>query len=43
MLGVLRLEVSIYNIYIANQFQTIFSQDEKEGWESTVKSVSKKR
>ncbi len=30
ILRVLRLEVSVYNVYIANQFQTTFAQGEVE-------------
>jgi hypothetical protein len=36
-LGVLRLEVSVYNVYITNQFQTTFTW----GGGGRVKSVSK--
>ncbi len=35
ILGVLRLDVSVYNVYISNQFQTTFAQGGK------VKSVSR--
>ncbi len=30
ILRVLRLEVSVYNVYITNQFQTTFAQGEGE-------------
>jgi hypothetical protein len=36
ILRVLRLEVSVYNVYITNQFQTTFAQ----GGGGGVKSVS---
>ncbi len=36
ILEALRLKVSVYNVYITNQFQTIFAQGEGE-----VKSVSR--
>jgi hypothetical protein len=38
ILRVLKLEVSFYDVYISNQFQTIFAQ----GWEGGVKSVGGK-
>jgi hypothetical protein len=36
ILRVLRLEVTVYNVYIINQFQTTFAQGERE-----VKPVSR--
>jgi hypothetical protein len=33
ILGVLRLEVSVYNVYITNQFQTTFAQGGGGVWE----------
>jgi hypothetical protein len=39
ILRVLRLEVSVYNVYITNRFQTTFAQGEGGG--GVVKSVSR--
>jgi hypothetical protein len=39
ILGVLRLEVSLYNVYITNQFQATFAQGERGGG---VKSFSRR-
>jgi len=42
ILKVLRLEVSVYNIYILSQFQTTFARvGGLRGWGGGVKSVSR--